>query len=261
MTSNMEEMITITRAEYDAMQQELSAKSQELAAALLQNDWFLEQLMLSKKKLFGQSSEKACEAVMEQLSFVMNEAEVIDAQSFVEESPWSKVKAHTRKRRSGSIEDVIPEGLPVEVVEHRLGEEDRHCPDCDTQMVEIGKESHRSLKITPPQYCVVEDVYYTYACKCCEQETGETVIVKTPKTSMVFPGSFASPEAIAHIMVQKFVMYSPLYRQEQEMNRAGLQLSRQTMSNWLLHASEDWLRPIYDRLHEQLSQCRGATRG
>lgn len=93
----MEEMITITRAEYDAMQQELSAKSQELAAALLQNDWFLEQLMLSKKKLFGQSSEKACEAVMEQLSFVMNEAEVIDAQSFVEESPGSKVKAHTRK--------------------------------------------------------------------------------------------------------------------------------------------------------------------
>ncbi|MEI3306356.1 IS66 family transposase [Dysosmobacter welbionis] len=32
-------------------------------------------------------------------------------------------------------------------------------------------------------------------------------------------------------MVQKFVMYAPLYRQEQEWNRAGVQLSRQTMSN------------------------------
>ena len=32
-------------------------------------------------------------------------------------------------------------------------------------------------------------------------------------------------------MVQKFVMYAPLYRQEQEGNRAGVQLCRQTMSN------------------------------
>ena len=32
-------------------------------------------------------------------------------------------------------------------------------------------------------------------------------------------------------MVQKFVRYAPLYRQEQEWNRAGVQLSRQTTSN------------------------------
>ena len=50
-TNNTDEMVTISRAEYDAMQQELTAKSQELTAALLQNDWLLEQLKLSKKKL------------------------------------------------------------------------------------------------------------------------------------------------------------------------------------------------------------------
>ena len=193
---------------------------------------------------------------MEQLSLVMNEAEAIDAGSYVQETEKSQVPPHVRKRRSGSIEDVIPEGLPFEVVEHRLSEEDQHCPDCGAQMVEIGKEVHRSLKIIPPQYSVLEQVYYTYACKTCEQETGETVIVNTPKEPTVFPGSFASPEAIAHIMTQKFVMYSPLYRQEQEMNRAGLKLRRQTMSNWILHASNDWLTPIYDELHRKL---RGKT--
>lgn len=36
-------------------------------------------------------------------------------------------------------------------------------------------------------------------------------------------------------------MYSPLYRLEQEFDRQGLKLSRQTMSNWLL--------PVYDILH------------
>lgn len=53
-------------------------------------------------------------------------------------------------------------------------------------------------------------------------------------------------------MTQKFVMGVPLYRQEQEFNRNGIQLSRQTMSNWLIKATEDWLEPIYDALHEML---------
>ena len=43
-------------------------------------------------------------------------------------------------------------------------------------------------------------------------------------------------------------------RLEQEFNRQGLKLSRQTMANWLLNVSEKWLRPVYDALHKQL--CR-----
>ena len=55
-------------------------------------------------------------------------------------------------------------------------------------------------------------------------------------------------------MTQKYIMHSPLYRLEQEFNREGLKLSRQTMANWLLNASDTWLRPIYDVLHMEL--CR-----
>ncbi|MCI7734354.1 MAG: hypothetical protein MSK39_06135, partial [Dysosmobacter sp.] len=46
-----------------------------------------------------------------------------------------------------------------------------------------------------------------YACKKCEEETGEANILKTPKQPVLCPGSFASAEAVAHIMTQKFVMY------------------------------------------------------
>jgi transposase len=251
-TTGSAEMVTISRAEYDKLTAALSQKTQELNAAYLQNDWLLEQLKLSKKKLFGKSSEQAEEAVLNQLSFVFNEAEATDAASVEQTPPETKVGSYTRKRRSGSIEDVIPENLPVETIEHRLPEPEQRCPVCGAQMVEIGKEIRRSMKIVPPQYSVVEDVYYTYACKQCEAETDEALIVKTPKEPVVLPGSFASPEAIAHIMTQKFVMYSPLYRQEQEMNRAGIKLSRQTMSNWILHASDDWLKPVYDKLHAEL---------
>ena len=44
-------------------------------------------------------------------------------------------------------------------------------------------------------------------------------IVKAPMPQTVIKGSFAAPESVAHLMVQKFVMGVPLYRQEQEWKR------------------------------------------
>ena len=61
-------------------------------------------------------------------------------------------------------------------------------------------------------------------------------------------GSVATAEAIAYIVVQKFVMGSPLYRQEQELKRQGITLSRQTMSNWILRAAADYLMPVFNAL-------------
>ena len=264
-TSNTEEMVTISRAEYEQLQQEnaqleakFAAREQEQAQVItsltLQNEWLLEQLKLSKKKLFGRSSEQAEQLVMDQLSLTYNELEAyIFGMNSAGKAPVT-VKAHERKRQSGSVLDIVPEGTPTEVVEHRLPEEKLVCEACGNQMVEIGKEVHRSLQMKPAQFWIREDVYYTYACKNCEQETGEANIAKAAKEPALLPGSFASAEAVAYLATQKFVMYSPLYRLEQEFNRQGLKLSRQTMSNWLLNTSEKWLRPVYDVLREQL--CR-----
>ena len=191
---------------------------------------------------------------MEQLSLTYNE---LEAYAFGTKAATEKqitVKAHERKRQSGNVLDVVPEGTPTEVVEHRLPEDERICSACGSKLVEIGKEVRRSLMMKPAKFWVREDVYYTYACKNCEQETGEANIVKAAKEPALLPGSFASAEAVAYLATQKFVMYSPLYRLEQEFNRQGLKLSRQTMANWLLNTSEKWLRPVYGTLHKQL--CR-----
>ena len=53
-----EEMVTISRAEYEALQAKLSVKEEELTAALLKNQWLLEQLRLNRKKQYGSSSEQ-----------------------------------------------------------------------------------------------------------------------------------------------------------------------------------------------------------
>lgn len=76
--------------------------------------------------------------------------------------------------------------------------------------------------------------------------------MKAPAPEPVIKGSFAAPETIAHIVYEKFVMGAPLYRQEQDWERKGIPLSRQTMSNWLIRATRDWLFPVYGALRQRL---------
>ena len=231
------ETVTISRAEYNSF---IELKSQ--------NEWLLEQLRLANRKRFGTSSEKTQEELPDQLH-LFNEAEGYAA------PPGTKttaVAAHTRQKRSRRLEEALPENVPVEVVEHHLSAEERECPICGEIMPEIGKEVRRTLKIIPAQVSIREDWYYTYACRKCQNEGTETPVVKAEKTPAFLSGSYASPEAVAHIMTQKFCMGSPLYRQEQEWAGQGIRLSRQTMSNWILRSTEDWLRPVYDELHRRL---------
>lgn len=88
----------------------------------LQNEWLLEQLKLSKKKLFGRSSEQAEQMVMDQLSLTMNELEAYAFGTKAVTPEQVSVKAHARKRQSGNVLEVVPEGTPTEVVEHSLPE-------------------------------------------------------------------------------------------------------------------------------------------
>ena len=152
------EMITISRAEYDAQKARITELENQV-------EWFMEQLRLLKKK-FGASSEQAKEQLGGQMSFLFNEVEAYAAPSGPKKV--THVAAHTRKQ-SGSVRDVVPEDIPVEVVEHRLSEEDRVCPQCGETMQEIGKEVRETLVLKPAEAVLRQDVYYTYACKNCEK--------------------------------------------------------------------------------------------
>lgn len=52
-------------------------------------------------------------------------------------------------------------------------------------------------------------------------------------------------------------MGSPLYRKEQELNREGIPLNRQTISNWILNAVEEYQTPLYEQLHMELLKRDG----
>ena len=243
------ETVTISRAEYERLQ----AQSERISELEKQIDLLTDAIRLSRQKRFGASSERITEDGMEQLSFLFNEAEIYAEKTAKEDAEEGVlVAAHRRRKKHEYALDNLPENVPVEVEEHRLPESELVCPECGDTMVEIGKEVRRRLKIVPAQLVVLEDRYYTYACQSCNKKNTQTPIVKAAKEPNFIPGSFATPEAVAHLMTQKFVMGSPLYRQEQELKRQGVPLSRQTMSNWILRAAEDYLTPVYEQLHAEL---------
>lgn len=236
------ETVTISKSEYE----ELQALKQQNAELQQRVDFLMAQMRLARHKQFGSSSEKS---EYDQLS-LFDEAETY-SDSSKPEPEITEVQAHYRKKASESKER-LPEDLPVEIVEHTLSEEERICPECGEILEMIGKTERDTLLLIPATAKIRRDVTYTYACKHCEKEACSTPILKAPTPPAVIKGSIATAEAVAHILTQKFVMGIPLYRQEQEWNRAGIPLSRQTMSNWLIKCTEYYLAPVYDILKSQL---------
>ena len=236
--------ITISETEYNNLKTEVADLTQKV-------NLLMAQLKLSKHRQFGTSSEKS-EYDSEQLN-LFNEAEVAADKTAIEPE-LVEIEKHYRKRKR-LTNDKLPEDLPVEVVEYDVSSDEQICPECDGNLHAMGKETRDELVIIPAQAKIRRHIRKVYACRRCEQSEEYTPFVKAKMPNPVISGSFASPEAIAHIMVQKFVMGVPLYRQEQEWNRNGIMLSRQTMSNWLLKATEDWLVPVYERLKQGLLCC------
>lgn len=53
-------------------------------------------------------------------------------------------------------------------------------------------------------------------------------------------------------MSQKYSEGLPLYRQEKQFKRMGLDLSRQTFANGMIKGADQWLCSLYNRMHQLL---------
>jgi len=237
----MENLIELKRiiAEKDARIAELERKQSELEKLVI---YMSEQMRLSKLRQFAPTSEKA---VWPEQIGLFNEAEGMADPG--EPEPEIQKITYCRRKHAGKRETDL-EGLPVETVEHKLPEEERFCSECGGELHEMGHDIRRELKIVPAQVLVVEHKRAVYSCRNCENNNDHVPMVKAPMPEALISGSLASPSAVAHIISQKFVMHTPLYRQEKDLKRQGVALSRQTMANWIIRCAQDWLMPLYKRL-------------
>jgi transposase len=239
----------------EELQQQLQLVLQENSDLAAKVRWFEEQFRLAKHHQFGTSSEKTQQELilLQQQVLVQpllfNEAEA-EAAPAIKEPTVEKIAV--RRPTQPRHRETQLENLPVEKIEYRLPVEEQVCSCCGNALHEMSTEVRQELKIIPAQAKVVKHVRVVYACRHCQQNEIQTPIITAPMPAPVVPGSLVSPSAMAFIMTQKYVDGLPLYRQEQQLARLGVELSRQTMANWMLLGSQRWLRLLYDRMHEHL---------
>lgn len=219
----------------------------ELKQLTIDYNWALEQLKLSKKKIYGASAEKIAEDYG-QINF-FNEAEAERTPMLPEPKIEDVVrKSHKKKKR---IAKEIYKNLEVVEKIYELPKEEQFCPKCDSEMTFMRWEIKNEIKIIPAQAQLIVHKKAVYVCKNCDKNSIEGSFKTAEAIPSLIEKSLVSPSLMAWIMNQKFCLGLPLYRQEQELRRMNIYLSRQTMANWVIAAAK-MLKPLYDKLHKKL---------
>jgi len=192
------------------------------------------------KKIFGRSSEKIDP---DQLLLEMGKepplAEMVEAAAEVEEV----VPAH-KKRRYKPLSERLPPNLPVEEV---VIEPEEVLAD-PAAFKRIGEEVSEELDVVPTKFFKRRIVRPKYVCKA--DRSLPPVVAAAPKR--IIENSYASPGLLLSIVLGKYSDHLPLYRQSQIFKtRFGVDISRQTMGDWMYRLSQ-MLAMIYEAIREEI---------
>ena len=246
----MDKKIDLSIMSRHELEEEYVKVNDRAAALQAEVEWLREQLKLSKSKLYGVSSEKNLRNDGEQLS-LFNEAELHQNPHAEEPDSNEIIKQKRQNSKKGKKQKKVL-SLPVELVTYRLQEEKQICPRCGEPLHEMKKEVHDEIIVVPAQYKIHRTVRYVYSCRNCEKTGTEATIIRADAPIPFFCNSLASPSLVAHIIYEKYILALPLYRQEIEFQRYGLNLSRQTISNWIVQSVDRYLYRLYDALKQHL---------
>ncbi|MBP7892500.1 MAG: IS66 family transposase zinc-finger binding domain-containing protein [Firmicutes bacterium] len=225
----MDDAFDASTNEVAELRKENEQLKQVIAELTAKVEWYEEQFRPAQQRRFGASSERTDPDQPRLCSEAEATAEATAAPLLPE--PTVDKITHERRRQKGRREAMLAD-LPVETVEYRLSEEEQVCPQCGGPMHEMRVETREELRVIPAQVKLVRHERQVYACRNCQRNEERTPIVTAPRPNPVIKNSLASPSAVAYIMDQKYTCGLPLYRQEQQLARIGVKLSRQTTASW-----------------------------
>jgi transposase len=217
----------------------IAQKEAEIARLSAHLQLLQEELTLLRVKRFGRRSETYPSGQFR----LFNEAEVKARAILEDRAEAIEITAH---RRSRGGRRPLPTQLPRIEVLHDLSDEERICPHDGGVLRAIGEEIAEQLDIEPAKVRVIRHVRKKYACPHCQEG------VKTaPLPPQPIPKSLASPGLAAHIAVGKYQDGLPLYRQEQILQRIGMEISRATLAFWMMQLGR-LIQPVINLLRDQL---------
>lgn len=137
---------------------------------------------------------------------------------------------------------LLPNSLPRTIIEHEP--DNTHCA-CGCQMKRIGEDVSEKLDYTPGEFTVERHVRGKWVCDDCE------TITQAPVPPQVIDKGLATSGLLAHTLIAKYCDHLPLYRQEKIFGRAGVEISRSTLAEWVGKCGAQ-LQPLADRLQALL---------
>lgn len=191
---------------------------EQLQLRLLQLE---QQLAVQNRKLFGQSSEKRGEG---------------QGGGAEDDKPKKPQRGH------GPTEQ--PNLLRVDDVVHELDEADKVCPSCGGGLDEWADqfEDTEEVDVLERRFVLRKHRQKKYRCRC-----GACVETAPPPTRL-FPAARYSVDVAIEIVILKYVDHMPLERQARIFLREGLDVTSQTLWDYLDRVAR-LLEPAYDRLH------------
>ena len=158
---------------------------------------------------------------------LFNEAEwtVDEADGQIPEPDMAKVAPPKKKKTKGGKLRMVS-GLPKETIDFRLSEEEQICPECGEKLTEVRKTIRRELIVIPAQVKAKEYIDAVYACRNCQKNGTENPMHTGRAPRSLFENYLASASFAAYIMKKKFVDGVPVYRQESDLKRKGIQKAR-----------------------------------
>ena len=231
--------------DYLSLRDQNRVLQEEVESLRSQLEWF-------RKWVFGAKSEKSSKVLQDGIETSLFPEEEPPLPKQEERYEERTIKEHTRRvRKQPTLED-LEKVLHVEEDVIQIPEDKRICPDCGKPMTVMAKEYVRTeLVRIPAQVYLLKIFREVMTCKA-EAHDDKAMIVKAKPPTPAIEHSFASPSTIAYVMEQKFRYGKTLYRMEGEWADLGVPVSRQTMSNWILRAANDWLLPVVRRLKQEL---------
>ena len=222
-----------------SMQMQLSNISNQL-------NFLTEQIALMNQRTFGRKTEQADEMHQITLFEYFNEPEALSDDSPEPEVSEVVVSTYTRKRKTKREEKL--EGLPARIIEHTIDEAklSELFPD---GYKELPIETYKRLSIIPQTLMVDEHHVHVYASK-----KNDGTIIRAERPTDLFTNSMATPSLVASIMTGKYQNHLPLDRQSTVFKSNGVYLESNTLANWMIKASDNYLSLVYDELIKQLKQ-------
>ena len=228
--AELKRIVVATDAALAAKDAELTAAKNGLIVSALQIGKLKGQIARLKRQAFGATSERLTREI-EQLEFALEEAEAAQAEAAAA-SPSVPETVLPADGTPPPAEPVTPakkprRKLPAELPRTtEIHEPPKPC-DCDATQRKVGESVTEILEYIPGRFEVVQHVRPVTSCAKCE------AMSQAPMPALPIPRGMAGPSFLAHIPIAKYCDHIPLYRQAEIYARAGIDVDRALLADWV----------------------------